>query len=226
MKTCWYRALSMRVLIMVIVTAGVGLSSAAANMVASEIPQFLARAGVTLERLLAAGVSPSEFQEVVESIDGYCVSNIDRWRAAETALAGAHAQLRTAESSGEGIDEARGAVAEAMLLRQDLLAELIELIGVTTNEQTQDRLTLIYANADKWRLPLKYLVVERPEAEWTALRDAISESEDATRQGFDVPDWAEQLLLSADAVTATLNADTALRDVAEARTAWRAAFQD
>lgn len=226
MKTCWYRTPTLRVLVMVGIAGGVALRAHAATSEPSEIPYFLARAGVTLERLLAAGVSPSDFEEVVESIDDYCVSNLHRWRAAEAGLAAAQAQLRAAELSGEGVEEARGAVAEAITVRRALLAELIELIGVASNEPTQDRLSLIYANANRWRLPLKYLVVERDEGEWTNLRDALSEYEDAARQGFDAPDWAEQVVLDADAVTATLNADAALRDVAEARTAWLAAFQD
>ncbi len=107
------------------------------------------------------------------------------------------------------------------------LDEVADAAAADLGTTVQDALSTIRANAEHWDLPVEYLVVNRTEAQWVQLRDALAHERITTRLG-EAQDAATMAFLAtvrADpaVVLATLNLDT---NGAAVESAWASAFSE
>jgi len=115
------------------------------------------------------------------------------------------------------------ALANAQATRDGALASLFTSgsAGLTSTQRAS--LTAIRANRS-WKLPTEFLVVSRTEAEWIALRDALSNERTAAKNG-DTPNATCQALLGTErAVAAVASARASLdTNLSSVTSAWNAA---
>ena len=87
------------------------------------------------------------------------------------------------------------------------------------SQDQQAAINTIRANAGRG-LPVQYLATTRSEADWVALRDALSNDRQATDNNVDPDATSHQRLLDANAtpttITAALNLSQRLADVSNA----------
>lgn len=187
----------------------------------------LARAGVHLEKLLAAGVQPTEFVTIVSAARDYLTSNEARWHAADQSLSDARDTRDIAEREGapSRIEAARLAVMQQETHRGQVQGELFAVVSGTLDTRVSTRLSRIRLNAREWPLPTKYLIKDRNEGEWIRLRDALSEVADAQSGLRSANPSSLATVAAADADAETVAAATALQEIAAARQAWREALR-
>lgn len=170
----------------------------------SELASTLIRVGLGPEQLAAAGVSPSAAETVVGNVLDHLLANPGSLDLADGAWAESKAQcarlkrlIRAGGATSEQIaayQTAKSQYAKAGALRN---AELDTLFAAATADLGADRrgtLAALRANA-AWDLPIEYLVVERTEAQWVALRDCLANERTAAKVGED-PDPAAQAALA------------------------------
>jgi hypothetical protein len=194
----------------------------------------LYRVGMQPENLAAGGVSANDTTTVVGNVKTWLGQN-------STALADADTRMFNAVTNRDKL--VRKVVSG--LASQDEVAQCqtakTEFTNATSNRQsvldacfaagaaslTSDQATLLSkmrVNQPTWELPLELCVVDRAEADWVHIGDALSNERVSAKEGVD-PDPDEQSYLSnvrADTTvsTAKSNLDAHLGDV---RTAWETA---
>ena len=184
----------------------------------------LIRAGLDAKALCAAGVAPGAILSVLQSA-------ADNINGAPTALDSADAGFATSNNtadalvrkmqSGKASQEeiasypaAKTALLSAQGAQQSVLDGYFS--AATANLSNAQRLALTNIRANKgWELPTEYLVVNRTETEWVALRDALANE----RIAAELPGTLSQ---TCQALLATVRADPA---VAAARTNIQANIQ-
>jgi hypothetical protein len=157
----------------------------------------LLRAGLTPRALAAAGVS-------VNSVLPTLQAAADQMNGAPTALASADAGYASARAAADALatkiqggkasqEEIASYPAAKTALESAEAARLSVLDGyfaaATANLTANQRTALITIRANKAvGFSEEYLVVERTEAQWLALRDALS----TERQAIELPDMASE----------------------------------
>ena len=162
--------------------------------------------------LAAAGVS-------VNSILPTLQAAADQMNGAPTALASADESYATARGAADALatkiqggkasqEEIASYPAAKTALESAEAARLSVIDGyftaATANLTSNQRTALITIRANKaWGFPEEYLVVERTDAQWLALRDALS----VERQAIELPDMASE---AAASLLTTFRADPAV----------------
>jgi hypothetical protein len=174
--------------------------------IAAEAAMALRQAGITPERLAIAGGSINDLRAALAGAISQASIDPEQLLAARNARnAERAAQLRQykaelsgielpSPSSGEGVAAARSAPAvsgAAVAAASDPAAAVNALLRSTLTA----RLERIAANA-RWNLPDRFLLADRSDQEWAALRDAYAAVQIAQRAGRN-PESAAQAIVDA-----------------------------
>jgi hypothetical protein len=196
----------------------------------------LLRAGLTPRALAAAGVSMNSILPTLQAA-------ADQMNGAPTALASADASYASARGVADALaakiqggkasqeeiasyPAAQTALESAEAARQSVIDGYFT--AATANLTSNQRTAMITIRANKVvGFPEEYLVVERSEAQWLALRDALS----TERQAVELPDMtseaATQLLTTFRADPAVSFASTSVQsNLTQVTSAWNTASGD
>jgi hypothetical protein len=195
----------------------------------------LLRVGLGADVLAAAGISGEQVAALVAAVEQNCDSATLASRdEAYIAARQTHDRLRRLIQSGKGTQEdvTARSTAEATLntatsARDSYLATARAAGLATVTAEQAARVTKIFAN-QKWGLPTQYLVKDRTEPEWVALREALA-AKRISEQDEDEPlaQSAQEYLAAADAVSEVAAAKVSLdAGIASVQTAWNLAASD
>jgi len=182
----------------------------------------LLRLGLGADTLAAAGINAQQASTLAAAVENnYAAATLESRDEAFIAAKRAHDQLRRKVQSGKGtgqdvtaLRDSEAALSQAGTARESYLASLrtAALATVTTEQATL--VNRIRANS-KWHLPVQYLVLDRSEADWVALRSALEE---------EFPQATQTFLAAADSqsdvATAKVSHDSS---IAAVQTAWNSA---
>jgi hypothetical protein len=179
--------------------------------------------------LAAAGVSAQETSALVANARQYMTDNPGELASATDSLQAAQSdadRLSRLVQSGQATQEDRAALETAlsslntaMAARSSAAASLRTAAEASLSQAKQDALSTMRSNLGR-KLPLKYLVVNRSDADWVALREAIANDQQASAASVDPDPACHQRLLDANGIAATSTASqnlvTLLGDVTTA----------
>jgi len=202
---------------------------------ASNIDVLMIRAGLDARSLAAAGVSGAQVSSVASALAAH-VAQAPSLSEADQALAQArvaHDVLDRKVGSGTATS---GEIAELAAARQALEAaravcaarvDALHAAGsAVLSQQQRMTLAMLRFNADK-PAPIEFKVVERTEAEWVALRDALSNERSAAANGEQSNAACQTLLGSARSNSAVAAAKSACdTNLASIQSAWSVAAGD
>lgn len=202
----------------------------------TELGGVLSRAGLSGEFLTAAGVSSSECATVVADADTYVQGTQETLASCDQAFASARqayeALRRTVKTGVASQDDVTACAAAKVSFEQassDRDAYLDAVFAAATDSLTQaevQALTNLRANRS-WRLDTQYLVSNRSEKDWVALRDALDAKRIATKEGTSVPPNSAALLAQVDAEAAVAAAKVNLDTYkAAVQTSWNSAVSE
>lgn len=219
-------------------------ASAASIAAISAIPAFdppdvavtLHRLGLDPEALAAAGLSPSAASQVVSTIEAELLLNPNALPAADAAFAETRTNCDALERlirSGRGTD---GDVQTYQAAAQDLNADtgqremvLGELFALAVTDLTPTQAATLATIRENrhWKRSMEYLVVNRTEPEWVALRDALANERISAEFGTDADPEAQTLLQQARGHAGVIAASANLELNLEAvRAAWEGALEE
>lgn len=205
-------------------------------MVDSGIRDALRRAGLDPQALAAAGVVPSQVAECVSAVANSPV-------AAPGFLAQIDATYETARSVHDSLERrvqsglaSESEVAQLVAAKQSLeaaasarqsVSDTLHFAGAAQLSPAQQAALTVIRSNRAWNLPIELLAVSRTEAEWVALRKALTNERVSAASG-QTPNAACQALLGAarsnSAVAAAKSAiDT---NLAAIQSAWSVAAGD
>lgn len=202
---------------------------------ASNLDVLMIRAGLDARSLAAAGVSSAQVSSVASALAAH-VAQAPSLSEADQALAQArvaHDALDRKVGSGTA---SSGEIAELAAARQALEAaravcsarvDALHAAGSAgLSQQQRMTLAMLRFNADK-PAPIEFKVVERTEAEWVALRDALSNERSAAANGEQPNAACQTLLGSARSNSAVAAAKSACdTNLASIQSAWSVAAGD
>jgi hypothetical protein len=175
------------------------------------------RAGLGADALAAVGVSAENVAAIVAACESAHAQSPSQLADADGSLATARAQIgalqrvvRSGRGSEADVQSLQTLVAQEQQAETDRAAALDALFTGATSGLTQaQRATLQAIRRNRhWRFPVQYLMVERSEADWVRLRDALGEEHGAAPMG-DSPNAAASTFLNAVRADATVAAATA-----------------
>lgn len=213
---------SIAVLLFVIPTALRLASSAVvakAALAPADLEVALIRAGLDPDALAAAGLNATQATEAVDAFEAAMSLEPTRLSDADAAYAAARVSsddLRRLIQSGKGNAEdvadfqaAMAALALAENDREDALNDwfVAGVAGLSANQVAA--LTTIEGNRD-WGLDLEMLAVDRTEAEWVELREALTHERVAAKYGETCDPEVASYLADCRSVLAVAAAKTSL----------------
>jgi len=200
----------------------------------SEFAGVLLRAGLGADALAAAGVTGEEIAALVASVESaYSAPTLASLDEAFMAAKRAHDTLRRKVQSGKGsaqevrdLRAAEVSLAQATASRDDYLTNLRAMARGRLTAEKAAQLERVHANQG-WHLPVRYLVKDRAEADWVALRDALAAKEIAERDPEEpFADSAQAVLARIDAEAEVAAAKVAHETrIAAVQTAWNTAAE-
>lgn len=203
---------------------------------ADELTSAMLRIGLGPAQLTAAGGSPSAVATVVGDCLVDMIADPAAIELADAAFAGSKQQcdlLKRVIQSGQATSEQIDAYAVAMTQlslaeaqRHNVLNGLLTSAAASLSASQQSTLAAIRGNRN-WDLPIEFLTVDRTEAQWVQLRDALANERISAKLGQQ-PDPEAQALLqqlrgNPTVATAKANLDANLTVVT---TAWEQAIDD
>lgn len=191
-------------------------------MVAGLAPDVLCAAGLTAQQ--AAAVAANGLEHLDEHLGDLTTAD------AAMATAGASVarlerlvmQGRATEQDITDLGSARTSLASAVSARATAQTALFNAATDGLSGGTKTLIQRIHANRGK-EVPLKYHGTERTEAQWMALREAISNQAIATRLSEELESASATLLTAEGATEETIRATSALANLTDVRTSWYAA---
>lgn len=190
------------------------------------------RVGLGADTLAAASITSAQVPALVQAVEGaHSAATVQSRDDAYVAARQTHDRLRRLVQSGKGTQSdvaslraAEESLTNATSARENHLASLRTAALGTLSAGQVALVERIRANRT-WGLPVQYLVKDRTEPEWVALRDALAAkriAEEDPEESF--PQSARDYLAAADAVsevaTAKVNLDS---NIAAVQTAWNTA---
>lgn len=146
--------------------------------------------GMQADALAASGVSAEQVIVVLADLQGFMdeqgdafLSAIDAYHLANKQVDGDTRMVRAGKSPEEALLNAHAATLQAAASERS--ARLTAAINAASTHLTEDqrlRLAAIRSNAGR-EVPPAYCVVERPDAQWVALREALTAERQATERG-------------------------------------------
>lgn len=196
----------------------------------------LHRVGLDPRSLAAGGVSSNSVSAVVADVESATQGNPSGLSGADAAFAEArvaHDSLERKIRSGKASQEevaaypsAKSALEAATAAQQSELDALFTAGSGSLGESQRAALAQLRANR-AWGLPAEFLVVERTQQQWVALRDALA-NERFCAEYNETPDAnAAALLATTRSNAAVATAITGLStNLASITSAWNAAASD
>lgn len=171
---------------------------------AHELAAAMLRIGLGPAQLTAAGGSPSTVATVVDDSLDDMIANPAVIELADAAFAGSKQQcdlLKRVIQSGQATSEqittyavARTQLSLADSQRHSVLTALLTSAAASLNASQQDTLAAIRGNRN-WDLPIEFLTVDRTEAQWVQLREALANERISAKLGEEPDPEAQALLL-------------------------------
>ncbi len=203
---------------------------------ADELAAAMLRIGLGPAQLTAAGGSPSTVGTVVGDCLDDMIADPAVIELADAAFAESKQQcdlLKRVIQSGQATPEqittyavARTQLSVAEAQRHSVLNGLLACAAASLNESQQSTLAAIRGNGN-WDLPIEFLTVDRAEAQWVQLREALANERISANLGEEPDPEAQALLqqLRSDpsVATAKANLDANLTVVT---VAWEQAIDD
>jgi hypothetical protein len=202
----------------------------------SSFASTVIRAGLGADALAAAGVSAQNVAAIVAACESAHAQDSSALADADGSLATCRAQIgalqrvvRSGRGSEADVQSLQALVAEEEQAEADRAAALDALFAGATSGLTQAQRTTLAAIRQNrhWRFPVQYLVVDRLEAQWVRLGDALGEERGAARMG-DEPRAEFQTFLNTVRADAAVAAATANLESHRAgvESAWNLALSD
>ncbi len=202
----------------------------------SDLELTLYRVGLKPEFLAAAGVSPQQVSGIVSRMRTHLGRAMPALNAAEAACnIEQHevTQLRRIVRAGKGSDQqvqdlatAKSSLAESEVERDAQLDAAFAAAAEGLEAEQIATLATLRANGQRWHLPVEYLTVERSDAEWVALRNALANDRISRRLERE-PDPEQQALLAQLGAHATVAAAMqGANNLAAIEAAWDEAMAD
>lgn len=192
----------------------------------------LMAAGLSPDVLCAAGLTAQQAEDVAEHGLAHLDENLEDLTTADAALAAASADVtrlerlamqgRATEPQMTELATARASLASALSARATAQTALFNAATDGLSGGTKTLIQRFHAHRTM-EVPLKYRGTERTEAQWIALRDALSNQAIATRLNEELESASATLLAAEGATEETIRATAALANLADVRTAWYAA---
>ncbi len=193
----------------------------------------LLRAGLSPEALAAAGVSSGSISSALSAAAQSLAGSPDALVTADAAYATARVnsdRLERLIQSGKGHEQevaayqaAKTTLATAETERQAVLDGIFAAATANLSSAQRTALTNLRANAS-WNLPKEFLVVNRDQAEWVRLRDALANEKISHKLGDEADAGAQTQLANWRANSSVAAARTALdTNLPQIRTNWNAA---
>jgi hypothetical protein len=194
---------------LVLVPVGIGAAWYAIRSPASVLPDTalrvaLLRAGLGAEALAASVVTAQETSALVAAFADSMASQPGALEQADATWAAARITKEAVEqkvASGlatpqevAALIDAKAALASAENARTLLLDGWLQSATANLSAAKQSTLAMLREN-QSWALPIEFLVKERQQSEWIAIRDALSNERIAPKYG-DQPDQAQQAALA------------------------------
>ena len=229
-------ALLIAVPILVSLSSKGPLAAPQGQMSATTKRAALIRAGLGAEALAAAGLTSQQASTLVGLGESLLAGEPTRVSAADAAYSSARVTKDTLErkiQSGLATQEevtsyasATSALASAEADRVAALASLFDAATASLSQGQRTTLTAIHTNRERG-LSVQYLTVTRTDAEWLALRNALSNEVISARHG-DEANATCQSLLSTVRANQTVAAAKSAHDanLATVTSAWDSATAD
>ena len=193
----------------------------------------LSRIGLTPEAFTAAGCSDADVSAAASVLNTHLLDNPDALSAADDACFTARIALvelealiksgKATEAEKATLPEVKAAIASADADRDALLAEAFAIATVGLDSGELSTIMTIRGNS-RWQVETYYLVIDRDQAGWVELREALDEQRIAAKYDEEVS--SESLAVIANALgdskvaAAKVNLDTNLTSI---EAAWNAA---
>ncbi|MCH8151434.1 MAG: hypothetical protein IH830_03560 [Planctomycetes bacterium] len=203
---------------------------------ADELAAAMLRIGLGPAQLTAAGGSPSAVATVVDDSLVDMIANPAAIELADAAFAGPKQQcdlLKRVIQSGQATPEQITTYVAAMTQlsfaedqRHSVLNGLLTSATASLSASQQNTLAAIRGNRN-WDLPIELLTVDRTEAQWVQLREALANERISAKLGEEPDPEAQALLqqLRGNPLVATAKANLDA-NLAVVTTAWEQAIAD
>jgi hypothetical protein len=175
----------------------------------------LHRCGLTPRALTAAGVSAAAATTLVGNVRQYLTDHPDDMSDADRGFLTAQSTLdqltRKVQSGQASADDltayaaTQQAVASRSSSRDAAVNALLTAAVANLSDTQQSLLSTIRANAS-WNLPVQFLLTSRTDAQWVALREALTNDRQAAAQGVAPDPQGRQVLADANRLPATIAA--------------------
>ena len=185
---------------------------------ATDVGDVLLRAGLDAEALAAAGLASGSVASVVDEVDEHLAANPNDLTTADQDHATASTEVDRLRRLVRGGKATAQDVADLAAAKQDLAdaadardAALDAIFAAGTADlaaSVADTLATIRANRS-WGVPVEFLSKDRADADWIALRDALTNEKIAAAEGTAVDAACASLLLAERADPAVSAAKTA-----------------
>jgi hypothetical protein len=164
-------------------------------MSSRELQATLHRVSLKTKHLAAAGLSGLQVATLFENAETFLQENSVALEMTDSTASTAHEnvlQLRQLIVSGKATQEDVNSLNSAATslqnkesARDQILQGLFEAATEDLSAQVQTTLTTIRANAD-WELPVEFLTVNRTEAQWIQLRDALAAERISQKRNYEL----------------------------------------
>jgi hypothetical protein len=201
-------------------SSGLRQSPLPAPLAALELQDLLSRSGLTPENLAAAGFTAQESSALVSRAADRLQETLSQWRSAQTTLENAQKNLVNLRPFRQPADPNAApssqptaeAISSAVQTQQTAKAALDGQLETTrtfilaqTDAGKVATLNHLRTNANR-EVPVQYRVVERTDAQWVQLRDALSSLRLSTKWGSPEDSQARSTVVDADAQAAVASA--------------------
>lgn len=191
----------------------------------TEVMAAAMRAGLHADALLAAGVGSQSFPSIVNGVRDYLTAHPGQMRSLDTQVDSAR-RAASPRARADAPNPQAGTTPDQALAARDAFYSAMFDAATTSLSQEQKAMLLAQKRNKGKSVPAKYLVIDRSDAEWVVLRDALADQAIASRDGRQAPDSVQQVIASADANAAVSSAGQRLSgDRTAMRTAWTQALQ-
>lgn len=195
-----------------------------------QVIEALIRAGLQPDALAAAGVSSNDVSTIVNNVKTLLTDSPSDLSSADSGVATNRPNVERLERlirGGQGTEQdlsslatARSNLNTALSNRQTALDAIFNAGAFNLSNDQKARLSKVRANRT-WEVSLEFTVVDRTDAQWLALRDALENEHIATHDGADPDEGAQELLTTARADTTVVAAASGLlNNLAGIKAAW------
>lgn len=211
-------------------------SSSSATLLESDAGAALRRLELTPTTFAAVGASTAETTEAVDDMSSWLDSNVGEIAAADAAVASTkqawsamRAKIRSGQASQQEIDSLASLESAKNAAESARSGLFSSAVAATLADLSEDQRALA-ANVREnchWRLPTHFLVTDRSEADWVALRDALDQQRIAAKYGEETSSAALAVISAAlvdeDVAAAKVSLDSSLGSI---QTAWNDAVAE